>query len=64
MMNQAGANIQYPYHELPLASTDDRFGFWAMFGITEDIMDEMYGEVEGKKSKVELDCGSKRDDEK
>jgi len=64
-MNQVGANIQYPYHELPLLSTEDRIGFWAMFGIYEEIVEEMNdGDDDTPKSKKEIDCGSKRKDEK
>jgi hypothetical protein len=68
MMNQAGANIQYPYHDLPLVSTHDRIGFWALLGIIEDINEELYGSLDGDgkemKTKKILDCGTKREDEK
>ncbi len=65
MMNQMGANIQYPYHELPLISTDDRLGFWAMLGIYEDLTDEIYGTDDvDKKNRIEIECEGKREDEK
>lgn len=66
MMNQMGANIQYPYHELPMVSTNDRLGFWALFGIYETFVDEMSEGNEGSKmtNKKEIDCGSRREDEK
>jgi len=35
MLNQMGANIRYPYHELPLISTPDRLGYYALLGILE-----------------------------
>ncbi|MHA1662572.1 MAG: hypothetical protein ACTSVR_04880 [Candidatus Thorarchaeota archaeon] len=61
-----GANIQYPYHELPIMSTDDRVGFWALLGVYEDLAEEM-NETEDEdrtKKKKDIDCGVKRDDEK
>lgn len=35
MLNQMGANIPYPYHSLPMVSTPDRLGYYALLGILE-----------------------------
>lgn len=55
-----GANIQYPYHELPMISTDDRLGYWALEGILE-LMDEEMKKTNpssGKKGTMfTLNCG-------
>ena len=65
LLNQAGANIQYPYHDLPMFSTEDRFGFWAMIGVYEELTKEMEGSGdEEKKNRIELQCEGKREDEK
>lgn len=65
MMNQLGANIPYPYHELPLITSEDRLGFWALQGITESIIDDMDGTDESKtKNKKIISCGDRREDEK
>ena len=64
-MNQMGANIQYPYHELPMITTDDRLGFWALFGIYEDMIDDISGESgNAPKVKKVIDSGRRREDEK
>lgn len=60
-LNQYGANIQYPYHDLSLVSTKDRLGYWALIGIIEK-MDENIGDTPpplgGKGgTKITLDCG-------
>jgi len=60
-----GANIQYPYHELPMFSTEDRVGFWALLGVYEELMSEMNGTPEeDEKNRIEIECEGKRDDEK
>lgn len=64
VMNQFGANIKYPYHELPLISTHDRFGLWTMSEITDELIEEQYGSGEKDDPKIELDCGERREDEK
>jgi len=58
-----GANIPYPYHSLPLKSTPDRLGLYALLGIKE-AMDANTPSVPsttgGTKKKVldlQLDCG-------
>jgi len=63
-MNKEGANIQYPYHELPMKTSHDRLGFWALFGIYEGIVDEMDVDGMPNGNKKEIDCGSRREDEK
>ena len=61
-MNQMGANIAYPYHSLPMMSTDDRFGYWALLGIYEDMQERMSGTAppipQGKSgTSFTIDCG-------
>jgi len=58
-----GANIQYPYHDLPMFSIDDRIGFWALIGIYEDLMVEMNGTEDDSKNKIEINCEGRRNDE-
>ena len=61
LLNREGANIQYPYHNLPMKSTEDRIGFWALWGIYEEIN----GLTEGdEKNRIEIECAGKREDEK
>lgn len=61
MLNQYGANIPYPYHDLPLVSTHDRLGYLALLGIKES-MDKNMGDTppppDGKGgTTIILDCG-------
>jgi len=61
-LNQMGANIPYPFHGLPMVSTHDRLGYWALLGILEDMMGELPDGESGsgsgtKGTTIRLDCG-------
>lgn len=36
-----GANIPYPYHDLPMISTSDRLGYYALIGVLEVMQEGM-----------------------
>lgn len=64
VLNQEwGANIPYPYHSLPLKSTEDRLGLFALLGIKESMEQDMprvpSGAGGNKKTVLDLnlDCG-------
>jgi len=66
-MNQLGANIQYPYHDLPMKSTADRLGYWALMSILELIQEEMPNTLppKGKSgTSFTIDCGKPPKDRK
>jgi len=61
-MNQMGFNIPYPYHSLPMKSTEDRLGYYAMLGILEQMVEGVpkQGTGVGKKPEtvnITLNCG-------
>jgi hypothetical protein len=44
-------------------STEDRFGFWALIGVYEELTKEMEGlGDEENKNRIELECEGKRED--
>lgn len=61
VLNQYGANIPYPYHSLPLRSTEDRLGLYALLGIIEAMQGN--AEIPPPNDKgnstmdITLDCG-------
>jgi hypothetical protein len=58
VLNQMGANIPYPYHDLPLVSTEDRLGYWSLLGIVELMGDTPPPPTDGKGgTTITLDCG-------
>lgn len=59
-----GAGIPYPYKVPNLTQKDGTPGTWTMIGAAEAVQEEMEAESKAKENQVELDCGSKRDDEK
>lgn len=67
-MNLLGANIKYPYHELPMKSTADRLGYWALMGILDLIQEEMPNTPPIPKGKsgtrFTIDCGKPPKDRK
>lgn len=58
MLNQMGANIIYPYRDLPMISTSDRMGYYALIGILEDMLSETPTPPKGKSgTSFTIDCG-------
>ena len=60
-----GAQINHPYKIPNKTLPDGTPGIWTMIGATEAVQEEAEKDHPGKvKNNMEIDCGSKREDEK